>query len=174
MSIDTSLFYKVNHLVHNKVTDAVAIFIHYVTYNVLIFLVPICFLFFSENPAKKLFAKQLLLAMILAGVINDFILQPFFRRARPFSVLENVVTLGKLPSEYSFPSGHTAVAFAFASVYFLVMPKGFASYGIVLFASVVAFGRIYMGFHYPMDVIAGVIVGVVCAFLSIAILKSLT
>ena len=108
---------------------------------------------------------------MLAGVINDFVLQLLIARPRPFSVLRDVITIGKLPTESSFPSGHAAMAFAFAMTYLLVMPKSLSGYLLLLFAGIVAFGRIYMGFHYPSDVLGGALLGIVCAFTSLAVFK---
>lgn len=173
MNLDTNLFYKINHLPHNKFLDGVALLIHYLTYYGWIFAVPVIYYFFSANPERKLLAKQMGLAMIIAGVINDFVIQLWIARPRPSSVLDNVITVGKLPTEYSFPSGHTAIAFAFATVYFLAAPRSIVSYLIFLAALIIGIGRVYMGFHYPSDVVAGALLGVVCALASVTILKVL-
>lgn len=173
MTLDTKIFYKINHLPHNKIFDGIALVIHYLTYYGWIFAVPIIYYFFSTNPEKKLLAKQTGLAMILAGVVNDFIIQLLVARPRPFAVLDDVITVGKLPTEYSFPSGHTTMAFAFAVTYFLAAPRSIVSYLLFLAAFVIGIGRVYMGFHYPSDVLVGAMLGTVCALVSVAIFKAI-
>ena len=171
MSLDTKIFNNINHLPHGKVLNALALAVHYLTYYGWVFIIPVLYNYFSGNASKRLLAKELLLSMILAGSINDFILQKWIARPRPFSVLPDAITVGKLPSEYSFPSGHTAMAFAFATTYILFMPKSLVSYLFLVFAVGIGIGRIYIGFHYPSDVLAGSILGIICAFLSMFIYK---
>lgn len=173
MNLDIKLFYKINHLLHNKALDWSASFIHYLTYSGWIFALPVIFYFFSNDPVEKLFAKKLALSMILAGVLNDLVIQLLVTRPRPFAVLNDVITVGGLPTGYSFPSGHTAIVFAFVAAYFLAAPKNAISYLLLLGALVVGFSRIYMGFHYPSDVIAGALLGIFCALLSVNILRLL-
>jgi undecaprenyl-diphosphatase len=65
------------------------------------------------------------------------------------------------PSTYSLPSGHATVAFACATVLALAVPRlRWAFYGL---AALIAFSRVYVGVHYPFDVVAGAVLGVVIA-----------
>jgi undecaprenyl-diphosphatase len=85
-------------------------------------------------------------------------------RPRPFAVLENAqLLIGKSPFEKSFPSDHATVAFALAcAVYFVDRRWG----GVFLAVAVmVALGRVFVGVHYPSDIVAGALLGFVCAFL---------
>jgi len=96
-------------------------------------------------------------------------LKDYFHRPRPYEFWKNVVlTFGKAPSE-SFPSGHTAAAFAVAHLLNrLYQGKMPWLYGI---AAWVGITRIYTGVHYPTDVVAGAIVGVGCSILTEFLLK---
>ncbi|MFZ9887252.1 MAG: phosphatase PAP2 family protein [Myxococcota bacterium] len=62
------------------------------------------------------------------------------------------------PDRFSFPSGHTAAAFALAISMFGAIPS--AAPLLVLMAILVGWGRMYLGVHYPVDVLGGVFVGV--------------
>jgi undecaprenyl-diphosphatase len=89
------------------------------------------------------------------------------RRLRPFEVIPQIRKIISLPDRYSFPSGHAAGAFLMATLFGHFYPgSGTTCYGI---ASLVAFSRVYNGIHYPSDVLAGSLLGVLSARLGLAI-----
>jgi undecaprenyl-diphosphatase len=65
------------------------------------------------------------------------------------------------PSTYSFPSGHATVAFACATVLALAVPR--LRWWLYALAALIAFSRVYVGVHYPGDVVAGAVLGVAIA-----------
>ncbi|MBV9455346.1 MAG: phosphatase PAP2 family protein [Rubrobacter sp.] len=84
-----------------------------------------------------------------------------FNRARPFISDTEVAPLIKTPSSSSFPSGHSATAAAGALTLSAVYPS-FAP-AFFLAGLLVAFSRIYLGVHYPFDVLAGLAIGISAA-----------
>lgn len=103
-------------------------------------------------------------AVLARGVLTEGI-RYFYHRLRPFdnSQLENVRKLiEKSASEGSFPSGHAAFYFAIAfAVYFFDRRLG----QLALFLAVVlSLARVYLGVHYPSDILGGAILGLVSAF----------
>lgn len=99
----------------------------------------------------------------LAYVIRE-IFKIFFFRLRPFAALPNVHQLISMNSnESSFPSGHASVVFALAfAVFFIDREWGWS---FIIMAIIVAVGRIFVGVHYPTDIIGGFLVGLVAAWL---------
>ena len=90
-------------------------------------------------------------------------IKSFFSRTRPYKKHEKVPIMYP-PDKHSFPSGHTMVAF---SVSFSM--GSYSLYSALLFypiASLIAFSRVYVGLHYPFDVVFGIIFGTIIGFLA--------
>ncbi len=107
-------------------------------------------------------------ALVMSLLINNVILKPLIGRVRPYEVIDGLTLLVKKAHDFSFPSGHTASSFACGVVLFCKLPK---KYGIpaLIMAFVMGFTRLYIGIHYPTDVIAAVFTGSLCAFLGMKI-----
>jgi len=65
------------------------------------------------------------------------------------------------PATYSFPSGHATVSFACATVLALAVPR--LSLPLFTLAVLISFSRVYVGVHYPFDVLAGAVLGIAIA-----------
>lgn len=109
-----------------------------------------------------------LTAFVSVGVdiaLVNGVLKHIFARSRPFVTFDEVVPLMDVLSEYSFPSGHTALAFAMAFVFYRKLPKCYGVLALVV-AGLVGFSRVYLGVHYLSDVVAGAFVGYVAAVIA--------
>lgn len=99
------------------------------------------------------------LALIGSLLINNMFLKNFVARTRPYEVIEGLTCLVRQPRDYSFPSGHTTTSFAAAWVMFRRLPKRYGVSALVL-AILIALSRLYVGVHYPSDVLFGVVDGI--------------
>jgi undecaprenyl-diphosphatase len=98
------------------------------------------------------------------------------KRQRPFVTYPDIVNKTGIPFETnpSFPSGHTSTAFATATALSLDYPKWYVIAPSFAYAGTVAYSRMHLGVHYPSDVLASMIIGSGCAYVSHIVNKKLT
>ncbi len=104
-----------------------------------------------------------LCALILEFTVNDLILKNLVERVRPFNQFSDIIPLVKKPISFSFPSGHTASSFAAAGIIFLYTKKKYGIPALIL-ATLIGFSRVYLGVHFPSDVIIGCLVGIISSY----------
>lgn len=111
-----------------------------------------------------------LLAIIIGALITNVVLKNLVARTRPYEVVDGLKILIKRPHDYSFPSGHACASFAAAAVYYRMAPKRWGI-SVVILASLIAFSRLYVGVHYPTDVLAGILIGIGAAWAAMKIME---
>jgi undecaprenyl-diphosphatase len=84
-------------------------------------------------------------------------LKPFVGRVRPYIDYSDLIPLGTIPKDYSFPSGHTAISFGCALVLQRMLPNKI-SVPLTILAALIALSRLYNCVHYPTDVLCGFII----------------
>jgi undecaprenyl-diphosphatase len=105
-----------------------------------------------------------LVLTVIAVALADFAaaaLKAIVDRPRPFVHSAEVKVLVPRPHDASFPSGHAATSFAAATILSFAFPK--AAPAFIVVAAAVAYSRVYVGVHYPLDVIGGAVLGVALA-----------
>ena len=108
-------------------------------------------------------------ACLACGLAVDLLLcnlwlKPWIGRVRPFAVNPDVKLLIVPPTDASFPSGHTCAAFAAASAWWRTLPRRWMRWTGLVLAVCMGLSRLYVGVHYPSDVIAGALVGLFCGW----------
>ncbi len=159
--MDTSFFFLINQGLRNTAFDLVMPFITKRA-DILFFLVALP-LFFKDRK-KSIFVIALCLTALAVGDASANMLKHLFERLRPCQSLvgidsyrEGVRLLVGCGGSFSFPSSHAVNAFAVAATFSHFYRK--TALPMFLIAALVAFSRVYVGVHYPSDVVAGIIWG---------------
>ena len=119
------------------------------------------------------------ISIAIEALLNNVLLKNIIARTRPYDEIEGLVNLVGRQSDYSFPSGHTGAAFAVAGAMLVVALFGLpiiektgeirredasltfklVSVLLIMYATLLAFSRMYVGVHYPTDVLCGLLLG---------------
>lgn len=102
-------------------------------------------------------------ALVCSLLVNNILLKNLVARVRPYIAVEGLVPIVPRPSEFSFPSGHAGSSFASGSVLYRRLPKK-CGIPILILAILISFSRLYVGVHYPTDVLAGMLTGIGCSY----------
>lgn len=109
-------------------------------------------------------------AMLLTFLAVNCAIKPLVARTRPYEQFTDLSILVARAHDFSFPSGHSANSFACAWALFRSAPRKYGAPALVL-AALIAFSRLYVGVHYPSDVLAGVAIGILLAEIAVRMLK---
>lgn len=126
-----------------------------------------------------------LTALIIGALITNVTLKNLVARTRPYVYTTAIQSLLPPQSDFSFPSGHTCASFAAAWVCWKLLPtlsygeKGGCSgkigkvfgAGALVLAGLIAFSRMYLGVHYPTDILGGLIVGLTAGWLALRLYR---
>ncbi len=176
-NLDIKLFRSINNL-RNPFLDRII-------YHTDIVCIPLCLstpiIMFTTSKLNNNYYDESSAALLtlseFSTIATTFIIKDLVKRERPFKKLKNVKHLKedeKFIDEYSFPSGHTSLSFCFStSLALRYTDKPLLITGLFAYSTIVAFGRIYLGVHYPSDVLAGMIIGTGSAFVIHSLRKEL-
>lgn len=158
LAADTKLFFAINHLPHTAASDAIAQFFSLIGSFGLVWLGIGGIFFLKEERKHHAFFLPLIGTIGVSYILVEMMLKPFLGRLRPYSALSGVIASVRPTADaFSFPSGHATIAFAMAVVVSRYEPRlRWVWYGL---AAVISFTRVYLGVHYPSDVVAGVLLG---------------
>lgn len=154
--IDGKFFPIFNKKIKNKFLDWLLPKYTYLGGLVFVTILTLALIIFGKGKVRYI-GVQLGVALAISQGIT-YSVKAIVARERPYNVLDNLNTFGFELKDYSFPSGHSSSSFTIATIVFLNIP----SIGIILYlyAILIAISRMYLGVHYPTDVLAGIIIGI--------------
>ncbi len=163
LNIDGGLLLLIQEYVRNPILDNIMIFITNLGNGGMIWIAATVILLIPKKTRKI----GIMSAVALLGslIINNNILKNIVQRPRPYVTFTDLRILIPTPSEFSFPSGHTSSSFAAASVFYTHLPKKIGVPAVIL-AGLIGLSRLYVGVHYPTDVIAGILMGIFLGYLA--------
>lgn len=163
LNLDGNILLWIQENLRNSMLTPFVIFVTTLGNSGMIWILISCGLLIPKKTRKI----GIICAVSLLGslIINNMILKNLVERTRPYEVLDGLIPLIPKQVDYSFPSGHTGSSFCCAWVLFRRTPK---KYGIpaVILATGIALSRLYVGVHYPSDVLVGMISGILISYLA--------
>lgn len=174
VSFDHSLSHAIYLLPHPLLIDIIFNFFSVRGIFVIVWLVMLLlFMKYHERDGK--FAKLLFISMLSTTILINFVIKNIIDRPRPLSLSPYIPSIADripllfisrtYPSDYAFPSGHASIAFCAAFIFAHFYKKH--SLYFYSIATVVAFSRVYLGFHYVGDVFFGALFGLAIAWATV-------
>lgn len=162
-SIDLAVFYLLNHTISTGFLDRFFSIITNVNNWYIAYIILVGILFFKGGRTGKLAVLGIIVLIVVTDQTGYRILKEIFQRPRPCDVLTDVLTPLGCMGSFSFPSNHAINNFAAAVFFSRLYPK----YKIVLYttATLVSISRVYLGLHYPSDIIGGAVIGMIFGYI---------
>ena len=177
LNYNTALFYAINDGMDNSVFNFIMPILTNFGNLIAWSLVCVLIFIFGGQYGKKVAIIGLLALFLSSAVI--LALKYIVAEPRPFLVLSHVHLL-TTENDYSFPSGHATASFAGAVAIgkkysFIIKGKTHKLiYPLLAFAAIIGFSRVYVGVHYPLDVIFGAVIGTIFALAVIRFEKKIS
>ncbi|HSW54401.1 MAG TPA: phosphatase PAP2 family protein [Ignavibacteriaceae bacterium] len=169
-SIDLAVFYFFNHTISTGFLDKFFSIITDVNKWYIAYVILIGIAFFNGGRRGKIAVIGLILLIVVTDQTGYRVLKELFERVRPCNILTDVITPVGCAGGFSFPSNHALNNFA-AAVFLLRLFPNY-KWIFLIVAILISISRIYLGVHYPSDVIGGALIGAAFGYLfSIAALK---
>lgn len=158
--IEIGILEIIRNNISNKILDTIMIIITSLgNYSILWIALTIILI---VVPKTRRLGLNVLISLVIKLTLCNLILKPIIARPRPFNLNTSVKLLINKTKDYSFPSGHTASAFAVASTFLFNKNKYWKT--LIIIAILISISRLYLYVHYPTDVLGGIIIGMLSGY----------
>lgn len=174
--LDVTLFLWLNSF-HNEFMDSVMLIITHRLTWIPFYVVLLIYLYKHVEQKKIIVIASIIVAVGLADFVTAGLMKPFFMRLRPchnYELSAFIHVAGKCGGNFGFASSHAANTFAlFTALWMWLGWKNNWTKFTLVWALVVGYSRIYVGVHYPADILVGMLVGLCTAVFTYQITKML-
>jgi membrane-associated phospholipid phosphatase len=160
-ALDARIFLAINHLPHTRLLNGFFYSLTLAFQAIVPWYGEMGMAILRRRKNTRSILRDNVVPLLITSTLVELVIKPYFRRRRPFITIIQAIVIGKKPGSWSFPSGHAAGAFAGAWLLNQRSPKW--SLPRYITAALVAFSRIYLGDHYPGDVVSGSLFGLLFA-----------
>ncbi len=181
LTIDHEILYFICNSFRNSFLDPIMLFVTRLGDGGMVWI--FIALIFLLKKQTRIIGVSMLLSLLVGLIIGNMIMKPFFQRPRPFKTYSDIINMIN-QGGYSFPSGHSLSSFTAATSFYLCAKyqnnimseiRGYNTRLIfgklfLVLAALIAFSRLYVGVHYPTDVLCGSIIGIVIAVITVKIM----
>lgn len=164
-SVDVSVFYFINGTLANSFFDRIMPFITEVKNWYLVYILLWFIILFKGGKYRIAMAISMILLVTITDQVSSALLKNLIERVRPCNALPDVHLLVGCTGSFSFPSSHAVNNFA-AAMFFSYFYKHL-KWILFSVAAIVAISRIFVGVHYPSDVIGGAVIGTILGYLCV-------
>jgi undecaprenyl-diphosphatase len=162
-SLDLVIFYFFNHTISTGFLDKFFSIITNVNNWYIAYIILLGISWTKGGTRGKLAVVGVIILIIVTDQTGYRLLKEFFARPRPCDVLSDVLTPLGCTGTYSFPSNHALNNFAAAIFFYKLFPK--LKWILFTAATLIAISRVYLGLHYPSDILGGAIIGLVFGYI---------
>lgn len=159
LNLDKSLLYFFSTTLRNPVLDKLMPFLTNLNNHGELWIGISIILIINKNMDVRKLGISMLIGVIFGYLIGEAGLKNLLGRKRPIGTEFNYNFIIKVPTSFSFPSGHTSSSFAAFGV--CLFKKAKYRYWVLGLAILMAFSRMYLHVHYPSDVLGGIILGLI-------------
>ena len=160
-ALDANLFLFINHLPHTRLLNRIFYSLTVAFNGAAFWYLSLLIAAVRNRHKTRELIREIAIPLTITTALVEYPIKSYFRRKRPFITIIQAIVIGKKPGTWSFPSGHSAGAFAGAWLLNRNFPRRWGLRYVL--ASMVAFSRIYLGDHYPGDVTSGSLLGLLFA-----------
>jgi len=162
-SIDLMVFYFFNHTISLPILDKFFSIITSVNNWYIAYVILLGISWTQGGKRGKIAVIGVILLILVSDQTGYRLLKEFFARQRPCHSLPDVITPIGCTGTFSFPSNHALNNFAAAFFFYRLFPK--LKSVLFIAASLVAISRVYLGLHYPSDIIGGALIGILFGYI---------
>ncbi len=169
-TIDYLIFDFINHSCANAILDFIFPIVRNANTWIPLYVLVFIYLFYRYKQLAIVYIVYLLIAFAFADAVSVNLLKPYFARLRPChsSTLQVRLMLDYCGGKWSFPSTHASnhMTIACSIIFAGIFKSKYIDYLWIIWAVIIGIAQIYVGVHYPSDIVGGFIFGFVVAVLN--------